>query len=69
MPHKMDSDKAECMHGDKAHGPLGKNLATGQPYICRTCGHEGSEAVISMASNDYHSLRLRKDQGGFGGPR
>ena len=68
MPHKMDSERAECMH-DKAHGPVGRVLTHGQPWICRLCGEEGKDAIISMMSVDYHSQLAKKNGGGFNAGR
>lgn len=71
MPHKMDSERAACLHDDKAYGPVGRGpaLAKGQPYICRMCGEVGSEAIITFESLDYVKTLLKKEQGGFSGPR
>lgn len=64
MPHKMDSEYSVCMH-NKAHGPMPKVLAHGQPWICRLCGEEGNDSIITMVAPDFQVLQSKKSQGGF----
>lgn len=63
MPvNKMDSERVGCSCSDKAFGPP---RAGGQPYICRTCGEEGTVAIVTWTSMDYDRLRAKKQEGGF----
>lgn len=67
MPHKMDSERVGCSHSDKAFGPLprGSHVSSGQPFICRNCGEEGTHHIVTMVSVDFDQVRQKKAEGGF----